>query len=99
VVISKSNRNYPDTIGLPEDKMVSRNSFFKGIGESDIAGIGSLGITVVASVAIGFFLGLWIDRLLLVKPVFTVLLTIFGFIGSFYNIYRTLKKTDNNKDR
>jgi predicted F0F1-ATPase subunit len=57
--------------------------------------ITELGLSVVISILIGLFAGLWLDRKLGLKGVFTVILLIFGVIGGFIAAYKLIKELDN----
>jgi len=46
---------------------------------------------LIAGVLVGFFLGLLIDNMLGTKPLWIIILTILGILGSMRNIYREMK--------
>lgn len=50
-----------------------------------------LGIIMVVSIGIGFFLGLTIDNYLLTDPWFTILGLLLGVASGFYGVYQTIK--------
>jgi ATP synthase protein I len=59
---------------------------------ADIARISSVGIALVVSVAIGYFIGAAIDRYFHTAPVFTIIFIFLGIGAGFLNVFRTLRK-------
>lgn len=57
-----------------------------------LAGLSSLGITFGASIAIGAFIGIVLDRWLETSPWFTILFFLFGVAAGFMNMLRDLKR-------
>ncbi|MFQ5662319.1 MAG: AtpZ/AtpI family protein [Terriglobia bacterium] len=53
-----------------------------------------MGFTFVAAVALGLFVGLWLDGKLGTKPLFTLLLSGLGFAAGFRELLRELKGLD-----
>ncbi len=54
---------------------------------------GSLGIQMVAFLAIGIFGGRWLDRTIGWKfPLFTLLLTFFGMAGAIYFLFKETRR-------
>lgn len=47
------------------------------------------GTDLVAALAVGGFLGYWIDRWLDTKPLFMIVMLFLGFAAGFLNIYRS----------
>ena len=70
--------------------MKNNKNFFDYIGL-----ITELGLSVVISIAIGLFAGLWLDKKFGSKGIFTVILLIFGVIGGFISAYKLIKELDN----
>ena len=57
--------------------------------------VGHLGFTLVLSTFAGLGLGIWIDKLTGLKPVFTIVLLLFGIVAGFVNIFvKTKIKND-----
>ncbi|MEI7641131.1 MAG: AtpZ/AtpI family protein [bacterium] len=54
--------------------------------------LSSLGFTLVLATFAGLALGLWLDKLTGLKPLFTIGLLIFGIIAGFVKIYVEVKK-------
>lgn len=59
---------------------------------ADLAKLSSVGIVLVVSVAIGYFLGAGIDRHFHTAPVFTIIFIFLGIGAGFLNVFRTLRK-------
>jgi ATP synthase protein I len=73
-------------------------------GRSEIRQLGLLGtipILLAVGPLIGFFIGRWLDEKLGTGPFLLVLFLIFGFIASGREIYRLLKRAEDEekKDR
>ena len=51
-----------------------------------------LGISLVVTILVFFFIGKWLDGKLDSGVVFTLLLTFIGFGGGFYSFYLSIKK-------
>jgi ATP synthase protein I len=54
--------------------------------------LSTLGIAMVAAVAIGLAMGYWLDRWLGTGPWLTMLFTLFGIVAAFLNLFREVKK-------
>jgi ATP synthase protein I len=59
---------------------------------ADIARLSSVGIAMVVSVAIGYFIGAAIDRYFHTAPAFTIIFIFLGIGAGFLNVFRTLRK-------
>ncbi len=57
-----------------------------------LAGLSSLGITFGASIAIGAFIGIVLDRWLETSPWLTILFFLFGVAAGFFNLLKDLKR-------
>ena len=57
-----------------------------------LAGLSSLGITFAASIAIGAFIGIVLDRWLETSPWFTIFFFLFGVAAGFANLLKDLKR-------
>ncbi len=57
-----------------------------------LAQLSTLGIAMVAAVAIGLGIGYGLDRLLGTEPWLTMLFALFGIVAAFLNLFRDLKK-------
>ena len=57
-----------------------------------------LGISLVVTILVFFFIGKWLDGKLETGVLFTLLLTFIGFGGGFYSFYLSIKRlTENDK--
>lgn len=63
---------------MAEDK----RQLFKSLGF-----LSSVGISLVASILIGFAMGYYLDQWLETRPVFTLIMLLIGIISGFRNIY------------
>lgn len=54
--------------------------------------LSTLGIAMVAAVAIGLAAGYWLDRWLGTSPWLTMVFTLLGIVAAFLNLFRDLKK-------
>ncbi|KXS45323.1 MULTISPECIES: AtpZ/AtpI family protein [unclassified Candidatus Frackibacter] len=52
--------------------------------------VSQLGLIMVASIGIGFFIGRFIDGFLDLNFIFTAIFTILGVIAGFWNIYKSI---------
>jgi len=60
-----------------------------------VGNLGALGFTLVLSTFVGLGLGLWIDNVTHLKPLFTIVCLLFGIIAGFvYIIYGIAKPND-----
>jgi F0F1-type ATP synthase assembly protein I len=66
-----------------------KRELFKSLGT-----VGTLGFTLVFSTFAGLGIGLVLDRLTGLKPVFTIFFLIFGIVAGFVYIYVKLIKND-----
>ena len=55
-----------------------------------LARLSTVGITLVASTAIGLLFGYFLDRWLGTSPWLTMICTLFGIAGGFLNLFRDL---------
>lgn len=53
---------------------------------------GSVGMSFVLAIVIGVALGLWLDRITGLSPLFLVALFIAGFAAGVLNVYRVLSR-------
>lgn len=54
----------------------------------ELARLSSIGITMVASTAIGLAIGYWLDRWFGTKPWLTLTFSVFGIAAGFLNLFR-----------
>lgn len=70
-----------------------RRQLYKSMGF-----LSSVGISLVASVLIGLTMGIYLDRWLDTRPIFTLIMLLFGIVSGFRNIYiltaRELKRQE-----
>lgn len=71
-------------------KNIFKNPLLKH--DSDWVKYSGIGIELVVIILVFLFLGLWLDGKFQTKFIFTLILTIVGFISGFYNFYLTIKK-------
>lgn len=67
----------------------NNKELFKSLGT-----VGTLGFTLVFSTFAGLGIGLVLDRITGLKPVFTIFFLIFGIVAGFVYIYIKLIKND-----
>ncbi len=60
--------------------------------DSKVVQYSGLGITLVVTIIVFFFIGKWLDSKFDTKVVFTLILTFIGFAGGFYSFYLSIKK-------
>jgi ATP synthase protein I len=53
-----------------------------------LARLSTIGISLVAAIAIGLLIGYWLDRLLGTTPWLTMLFTLLGIAAGFLNLFR-----------
>lgn len=63
-----------------------------------IADASSLGLAFPIAMAIGYFWGRWLDRLLGTAPWLTVVFSIFGVAGGFVNAFRVAVRIGREED-
>lgn len=73
--------------------MIKKNKDNKEIFKS-LGTVGALGFTLVLSTFAGLGIGLALDKLTGLKPVFTIFCLIFGIVAGFVYIYVKLIKND-----
>jgi ATP synthase protein I len=49
-----------------------------------------VGLTLVFSTFIGLAIGLWLDRVLHTRPIFTIVMLLVGIAAGFVNIFRSV---------
>jgi ATP synthase protein I len=59
--------------------------------ESKFVQYSGLGVQLSATILIFLFIGIWLDKHLETKFIFTLILTFVGFFGGFYSFYLTIK--------
>jgi len=57
-----------------------------------IAALSSLGLLLPSSIAVGLFMGYWLDKLLGTSPWLTLIFLILGIVSGFLGLFRGLKK-------
>ena len=74
----------------------------KGLFNFDVkkvAEVSSLGLVLPSSIAIGLFMGYFLDKLLGTHPWMLIIFLLFGIASGFYSLIRGLNKyLDKNKD-
>jgi ATP synthase protein I len=60
----------------------------------DIARLTSVGIGLVVSTMIGYFIGIIIDKHVHTAPIFTLIFLLFGIAAGMINVFRTLGKNN-----
>lgn len=57
-----------------------------------LALITQLGLTIIVSILVSLFIGMFLDRVFNIKGVFLVLFLVIGVSGGFYNAYKQILK-------
>jgi ATP synthase protein I len=67
-----------------------------------LAALSSLGLMLPSSIAVGLFIGYFLDKLLGTDPWLLIVFTLFGVASGFFSLFRGLKKfgveTDTEKE-
>ncbi len=63
-----------------------------------IADASSLGLAFPIAIALGYFFGRWLDRVLHTDPWLTVVFTVLGIAGGFLNAVRTAVRIGREED-
>jgi F0F1-type ATP synthase assembly protein I len=58
----------------------------------------SLGFQIALTILVFLFIGIWLDKKLETKFIFTLIFTFLGFVGVFYKIIITVKELDSRKN-
>jgi F0F1-type ATP synthase assembly protein I len=58
-----------------------------------------IGFQLAAVILVFLFAGIWLDDKFGTKFIFTLVLTVLGFFGGFYNFYLTVKDLNTKKDK
>jgi ATP synthase protein I len=64
-----------------------------------LAALSSLGLMLPSSIAVGLFMGYFLDKLLGTEPWMLIVFTLFGVASGFLSLFRGLKKLGIEKDR
>jgi ATP synthase protein I len=66
-----------------------------------LAALSSLGLMLPSSIAVGLFMGYFLDRLLGTAPWLLIILTLLGVASGFLSLFRGLKKfgVENDDER
>jgi ATP synthase protein I len=68
-------------------------SLRKQLRESrELVGLSALGLGLVFSTFIGLAIGLWLDKALHTKPLFTLVFLVLGITAGFVNIFRSVRR-------
>lgn len=70
-----------------------RKVYFRWLGV-----LSTVGITIVATTAMGFLIGYWLDSLLGTKPWLIILFLILGIFAGFRNLFSIISRVTKNKD-
>lgn len=62
-----------------------------------LAAYSTLGIMFPASIAIGLFIGIFLDDLLGTSPVMTIIFILYGIAAGFYNFFKIVNKYEKRK--
>jgi ATP synthase protein I len=54
----------------------------------------SVGVGLIISIMIGYFIGYWLDKHLHTSQIFTIIFVVLGMGAGFLNLFRTLNKND-----
>ncbi|MBP1767743.1 MAG: uncharacterized protein H6P98_1858 [Candidatus Aminicenantes bacterium] len=61
-------------------------------GFRKLAALSSLGLMLPSSIAVGLFMGYFLDKLLGTEPWLLIVFTLFGVASGFLSLFRGLKK-------
>lgn len=64
-----------------------------------LAALSSLGLMLPSSIAVGLFMGYFLDKLLGTEPWLLIVFTLFGVASGFLSLFRGLKKLGIEKDK
>ena len=66
-----------------------------------LAALSSLGLMLPSSIAVGLFIGYFLDKLLGTAPWLLIIFTLFGVVSGFLSLFRGLKKfgVENDDER
>jgi F0F1-type ATP synthase assembly protein I len=70
---------------MPDNKRDTANALYE---------LATVGFVFPIAIGLGYLLGHWLDRLLGTGPWLTVILTAFGIIAAFVNLFRAGTKSD-----
>lgn len=65
--------------------MAGKDSFFY-----DFTLVSHLGLTIVVSIVIAVFVGMFLDKHLHTRPLWTVVFLVFGVVGGFTGAYKSI---------
>ncbi|NLL36736.1 MAG: AtpZ/AtpI family protein [Fretibacterium sp.] len=80
----------PDSHG-DEEKLIKTRDKQKRL-LSQVVQVSTVAWTTIANIAVGVFLGHWLDKLLGTQPVFSILLSISGVVASILYIFSFSRK-------
>jgi ATP synthase protein I len=70
-----------------------------GVNFKKLAGLSSLGLMLPSSIAVGLFIGFFLDKLLGTRPWLLILFFLLGTASGFYSLLKGLKNyLDKEKD-
>ena len=67
--------------------------------ESKTIQYSGLGVQLAVTILIFLFIGVWLDKWLNTKFIFTLILTFVGFGGGFYSFYLTIKNLNDEEKK
>jgi F0F1-type ATP synthase assembly protein I len=67
--------------------------------ESKTIQYSGLGVQLAVTILIFLFIGIWLDKWLNTKFVFTLIFTFIGFGGGFYSFYLTIKNLNEEEKK
>ena len=74
-----------DKLGFVKIKIKKKGDWIKDIS------IMNVGYYIITPIILGVFCGILIDNYFNTKPMFFLILLLFGTIGGFYNLFRLIK--------
>jgi ATP synthase protein I len=60
----------------------------------DFALLSSAGLMFPLSIAIGYYVGQWLDKKLSTQPIFLIIFLLFGIAAGFINFFKVLKQIE-----
>jgi F0F1-type ATP synthase assembly protein I len=59
--------------------------------------VSQLGLTMVGSIGLGFFVGYYLDKWLGTRGVFLALFVLLGIVGGGYTVYRQIRELEDSE--
>jgi len=73
---------------MPDDKRKEASALYE---------LATLGFVFPVAIALGFFLGRWLDGVFHIRPWLTIIGTVIGIAAAFVNLFRASSRLDGSK--